>query len=169
MQTPRHGTAAVTIGDGIYIPGGATQEGFGISAVTEVFFPGTGSPLAISRARLRAGRLRVRGRIDGPPADLGQALVLRALDGDAELAAFSLPAGSLTGDRRGRRFRYRDPAASAGFTRVVLLRRANGSLAVKLDAVTADLAALAASASFALEVGSESFCGAAPQSRATGD
>src|SRR5262249_32350900 len=35
MPTPRHGIGAVTFGDRIIVPGGATRAGFGASAVNE--------------------------------------------------------------------------------------------------------------------------------------
>ncbi|WP_437733554.1 Kelch repeat-containing protein [Sorangium sp. So ce1335] len=39
MRTPRHGTGAVAVGSTIYVPGGGTQQGFGLSSVTESFTP----------------------------------------------------------------------------------------------------------------------------------
>lgn len=39
MRTPRHGTAAAALGDGIFVPGGATQQAFGAVDVHEVFRP----------------------------------------------------------------------------------------------------------------------------------
>jgi N-acetylneuraminic acid mutarotase len=42
MATPRHGIGAVTVGDRIVIPGGATQQGFGASAANEVYTPPAG-------------------------------------------------------------------------------------------------------------------------------
>ena len=40
MPTPRHGIGAASLDGFIHIPGGATEEGFGVSAVHEVFEPG---------------------------------------------------------------------------------------------------------------------------------
>jgi len=39
MPTPRHGIGAVVVGDRIYIPGGATIQGFGAVTTHEVFTP----------------------------------------------------------------------------------------------------------------------------------
>ncbi|KYF72116.1 hypothetical protein BE11_32990 [Sorangium cellulosum] len=39
MRTPRHGTGAVAIDATIYVPGGGTQQGFGLTDVTEAFEP----------------------------------------------------------------------------------------------------------------------------------
>lgn len=39
MRTPRHGMGAATVQDRIYVPGGATQRGFGATAVHEVLIP----------------------------------------------------------------------------------------------------------------------------------
>ena len=39
MLTPRHGTGGVALGRKLYVPGGATREGFGSSAVNESFDP----------------------------------------------------------------------------------------------------------------------------------
>ncbi len=39
MRTPRHGTGAAELGGAIYVPGGATVEGFGAAATNEVFVP----------------------------------------------------------------------------------------------------------------------------------
>ncbi len=39
MLTPRHGTGAATLGETIYIPGGATRQAFGAVAVVEGFAP----------------------------------------------------------------------------------------------------------------------------------
>jgi hypothetical protein len=37
MPTPRHGIGAATLGSRIHIPGGGPVEGFGVSAVHEVY------------------------------------------------------------------------------------------------------------------------------------
>ncbi|MCI0508025.1 MAG: galactose oxidase [Gammaproteobacteria bacterium] len=37
MPTPRHGIGAVLIGQSVYIPGGASQQGLGVTGVQEVF------------------------------------------------------------------------------------------------------------------------------------
>jgi len=37
MVTPRHGTGGVAVGGTLYVPGGATREGFGATAVNESF------------------------------------------------------------------------------------------------------------------------------------
>lgn len=39
MPTPRHGTAAAAYGDRIFVPGGATLQGFGASAANEALRP----------------------------------------------------------------------------------------------------------------------------------
>ncbi|WP_437805864.1 Kelch repeat-containing protein [Sorangium sp. So ce1078] len=39
MRTPRHGTGAVAVGSTIYVPGGGTQQGFGLTDVAEAFTP----------------------------------------------------------------------------------------------------------------------------------
>ena len=39
MLTPRHGMAAAAIGDSLYVPGGATKQGFGAVATAEAFRP----------------------------------------------------------------------------------------------------------------------------------
>jgi N-acetylneuraminic acid mutarotase len=39
MLTPRHGTGAATVGDRLWVPGGATEEGFGPTDVAEVWIP----------------------------------------------------------------------------------------------------------------------------------
>ena len=62
----RHGTVAATIGGAIYLPGGAVRQGFGASAVNEVFVPPSGVPLVVTRARQSGARLRIRGRIEEP-------------------------------------------------------------------------------------------------------
>jgi N-acetylneuraminic acid mutarotase len=37
MPSPRHGIGAAVVGDRVFVPGGATVQGFGASGVTEVF------------------------------------------------------------------------------------------------------------------------------------
>ena len=37
MVTPRHGIGPAVLGDRIYVPGGATVEGFGATGVHEFF------------------------------------------------------------------------------------------------------------------------------------
>jgi hypothetical protein len=37
MPTPRHGIGAAVVGERIYIPGGATLQGFGVTGVNEVY------------------------------------------------------------------------------------------------------------------------------------
>ena len=37
MQTARHGIYAAVLGNVIYLPGGATQQGFGVTAVNEAY------------------------------------------------------------------------------------------------------------------------------------
>ncbi|KYF93781.1 hypothetical protein BE17_07180 [Sorangium cellulosum] len=39
MRTPRHGTGAVAVDGTIYVPGGGTQQGFGLTDVSEGFSP----------------------------------------------------------------------------------------------------------------------------------
>ena len=39
MATPRHGTGAATLGDSIYVPGGATRQAFGAVATADKFTP----------------------------------------------------------------------------------------------------------------------------------
>ncbi len=39
MPTPRHGIGAVAVGDRIFVPGGATLQGFGATAAHEVYTP----------------------------------------------------------------------------------------------------------------------------------
>jgi N-acetylneuraminic acid mutarotase len=39
MLTPRHGTGAAAVGSTIYVPGGGTQQGFGLTDVNEAFAP----------------------------------------------------------------------------------------------------------------------------------
>lgn len=39
MLTPRHGTGAATVGDRLYVPGGAVTEGFGPTDICEVWIP----------------------------------------------------------------------------------------------------------------------------------
>ncbi|MEW5854417.1 MAG: kelch repeat-containing protein [Myxococcota bacterium] len=39
MRTPRHGTGAAAVGSAIYVPGGATVQGFGAVATMEMFVP----------------------------------------------------------------------------------------------------------------------------------
>lgn len=39
MLTPRHGTGAATVGDRVYVPGGAITEGFGPTDICEVWIP----------------------------------------------------------------------------------------------------------------------------------
>ena len=39
MVTPRHGTGAATVGNAIYVPGGATTQAFGAVATHEAFVP----------------------------------------------------------------------------------------------------------------------------------
>ncbi len=43
MPTPRHGVGAAVVGDRIFLPGGATVQGFGATGVTEaIIAPGCG-------------------------------------------------------------------------------------------------------------------------------
>jgi N-acetylneuraminic acid mutarotase len=49
MPTPRHGIGAATIGDRIYVPGGAIVQGFGATQAHEAF-------LAVAPLRRRAVR-----------------------------------------------------------------------------------------------------------------
>jgi len=42
MPTPRHGIGAAAIGDSIYIPAGATVQGFGTSNIHDAFVPAAG-------------------------------------------------------------------------------------------------------------------------------
>jgi len=37
MHTPRHGIGAATIDNRVFVPGGATRQGFGAVAVNESF------------------------------------------------------------------------------------------------------------------------------------
>jgi hypothetical protein len=37
MATPRHGINAAVLGSRVYLPGGATVEGFGVTGVNEAF------------------------------------------------------------------------------------------------------------------------------------
>ena len=37
MPSPRHGIGAAVVGDRIFVPGGATVQGFGASGAHEVF------------------------------------------------------------------------------------------------------------------------------------
>ncbi len=46
MPTPRHGTGAAVVNGLIYIPGGATTQGFGVSDAHEVFDP-SDEPIAV--------------------------------------------------------------------------------------------------------------------------
>jgi hypothetical protein len=43
MMTPRHGINAAVIENHIYLPGGATRQGFGAVAINEVFIITEGS------------------------------------------------------------------------------------------------------------------------------
>jgi N-acetylneuraminic acid mutarotase len=163
MKTPRHGTAAATLGGVIHVPGGAMRQGFGISAAHEVFVPPTGDVLERPRLRLRAAagataRLDLRGRFARPPVDPAvAALTIRLLDGDAALVEATLPAGRLVANRRRTRFRYRTSTA-AGFTRVVLVRARRDTLRVRLRAVVT-VTSLPETVTVALALGDDLFCG----------
>jgi N-acetylneuraminic acid mutarotase len=37
MQTPRHGIYAAVLGNAVYLPGGATQQGIGVTAINEAY------------------------------------------------------------------------------------------------------------------------------------
>jgi N-acetylneuraminic acid mutarotase len=39
MTTPRHGMGAAAVGGALYVPGGATTQGFGATDVSEVYYP----------------------------------------------------------------------------------------------------------------------------------
>jgi N-acetylneuraminic acid mutarotase len=61
MPTPRHGIGAARVGDRVHVPGGGAVEGFGVSAVHEVFVPepqGVLGPLAALAALAGASRSR---------------------------------------------------------------------------------------------------------------
>jgi len=53
MPTPRHGFAASVIDKRIYLPGGATQPGFGATRVNDVFVLDVLSQPAASPSSLR--------------------------------------------------------------------------------------------------------------------
>jgi N-acetylneuraminic acid mutarotase len=50
MQTGRHGISAAVIGNAIYLPGGATRQGFGVTAAHEVYV--INDPALVPRARV---------------------------------------------------------------------------------------------------------------------
>ncbi len=158
MPNPRHGTTAVPVADAIYLPGGASREGFGTTGANDAFVPSSGSVFEVKDARLRGGRLRLRGRIPEPPEDPADApLGLRLVDDERELVSLALPAGSLEPTRRG--FRYRDASAGADFTRIALVRRRGGGLGVRIGARVALAGDIPSEAAVVLELGGATFCG----------
>ena len=38
MPTPRHGTGAASVGNAVFVPGGADHQGFGAVATHEAYF-----------------------------------------------------------------------------------------------------------------------------------
>jgi N-acetylneuraminic acid mutarotase len=164
MGVPRHGTAAVAVGGGIYVVGGATRQGLGVSGASEVFVPPSGDVLSVGRLVARGGgRMVLRGVLLDAAADPSTLpLRLRVLDGERELFGLATPAGSLVANRRGTRWRLRRFPRTAGprFERIVLRRRTDG-LAVRLRAVGGDVPPPPASLTVVLELGERSFCGSA--------
>jgi hypothetical protein len=173
MPTPRHGTMAAAIGDAIYVVGGASRQGFGVSGVTEVFRPDPQDVLEVTRARVHArnagARLRLHGRVGpltGDPAALP--LGVHLLDGEHTLLSQTLAAGSLTPDPRRRRrlrFRERQAAAADRLTRVLLRQRADGSSALTLEAVLQAAPSAGTELLVSLTVGSQDFAGRTPPLR----
>lgn len=165
MPVPRHGTVAAAIGGAIHVPGGGARQGLGVSAVHEVFVPSAPAAIRIKPARLRNGRLRLRGRIEVPGADAAVVPVTLRLTSElgVELTSLALPVGGL--DARGRRLRYRAPRGTRGIVRLRLLRPPDGSLAVRLQAVLAAGASAPAEVTLTLGLGDALHCGSAPARR----
>ncbi len=167
MRTPRHGTAAATIGGVVFVPGGASRQGFGISPVNEVFLPPGADVLDVRRGRLRVRRtdtrLVLRGRIGSPATDPSQtSLVLRLLDGERLLAQVALPPDSLVANRRRTRFTYHapraDPPSAGRLVRVILVRRRAGAFNVRLSALLPPLPDAPAEVAVVLALDDEAFC-----------
>jgi hypothetical protein len=166
MPTPRHGTVAVVLGAGIAVVGGAERQGFGVSGVNEVFVAPSTMPLEVTRARLtggsHGGRLRIRGRLADPPDDPARApFGVRLLADDRVLLSLALPAGTLVASRGGRVFRHRDRGTRSGLTRIRLVRRRSGVLALNVVARSPALDGIPRDVVVTIEVGGENFCGAA--------
>jgi N-acetylneuraminic acid mutarotase len=158
MPTPRHGTVAVTVGDAIYVPGGASRQGFGIAGVTESFVPPSGPVLEVRRLRVRGTRLRLRGRVAAPAGDPATApLVLTVRAGTEVLATLELPPDVLVAS--GRRLRFRARAAAAGVTRAVLARRKDGALGIVLAGIVSGAESWPRDVILTLDVGGASFSG----------
>src|SRR6185295_1470909 len=131
MPTPRHGTMAAVIGGAIHVPAGADHQGFGASAVHDLFVPPPGSPLVLIRARRTGARVRLRGLVDGvaPAADALPVAVRITDDAGATLAALD---GIVA---RGLRLRYRAPRGTGGVTRLRIRPRRRGGVALRLRAL----------------------------------
>lgn len=164
MPTPRHGMAAATMGAVVWVPGGATRAGFGVSAANEAFTPPAGAPLGAPRARVArrrsaAARLMFRATLarlaDAPDTRL---LRVRVLDGDRELFAATLPPGMLAA-RGGARFRHRDHGRPPRLRALDLRRRPGGDVRLVATAAPGPLGALPNTATLAVEVGDQAFCG----------
>jgi N-acetylneuraminic acid mutarotase len=128
MPTPRHGSVAVSVDGAIYVPGGASREGLGVSGVTEVFVPPESAPLQVSRLRIGRGRVRLRAVVRAETAEPGAVpFAIRVEDEQGtERAAHALAADAFTA--RGRRLTY---ASADGVVRVTLVRRREGGLRVR--------------------------------------
>jgi hypothetical protein len=163
MPTPRHGMAAATMGEVIWVPGGATRAGFGVSGANEAFTPPAGAPLGAPRARVarrrRAdARLRFRTTLPALPEPPNASPVrLRLLDGDREVFAASLPPGALVS--RGAGFRHRARGRPPMLRSLALRVRRRGDVVLVAVAAPGRLAAGFRVANLVIEVGGAAFCG----------
>jgi N-acetylneuraminic acid mutarotase len=165
MPTPRHGMAAAAMGTVVWVPGGATVAGFGVSGANEAFTPPAGGTLGaprvrVARRRRADARLALRatlgGLADAPDTRL---LRLRLLDGDRALFAATLPPGTLAG-RGPARFRHRDRGRPPRIRALDLRRRAGGDVTLTATVAPGRLGILPATATLAVELGDQAYCGA---------
>jgi hypothetical protein len=171
MGVPRHGVGVAAIGGAIYVMGGATRQGLGPSGAGEVFFPGTGEVLTIDRLRVgRPAALHLRGILvaagDVDPASSPLAVRLDGAGGT--VLDVTLPAGSLRTVHGGRRWRLARVPRTAGprVTRLVLRRRRDGGLGVRLDATSRALPSPGTTLTAAFMLGARTFEGTAAVPRA---
>jgi N-acetylneuraminic acid mutarotase len=157
MPTPRHGIAAVPVGGRIYVVGGATQEGYGTTGVTEVFLPPSADPLEVRAVvlRRRGTRLRLVVRLldvaDDPAA---VPLRVRVRDGDADVVSMTLGTGALVAKGRGWRPR---PGTLPTGTSLSLRRRQ--ALVVRLASTTLRRPASRHGLGVVVELGARVFSG----------
>jgi len=123
MPTPRHGAAAVPVGGRIYVIGGASQQGFGTTGVTEIFLPPSADPLEVRALALRKRGTRLRLTVRLPDVADDPAAVplrVRVRDGESDVVSVALGTGALVA--KGHGWRPRPDTLPAG-TALSLRRR----------------------------------------------